>query len=45
MSGLDKTGPLGQGAQTGRKTGKCKTKNESSTDELTYAVVVVLVAD
>lgn len=24
MPGLDKTGPLGQGAQTGRRMGKCQ---------------------
>lgn len=25
MPGLDKTGPVGQGAQTGRKQGRCNT--------------------
>ncbi len=34
MPGFDKTGPTGQGAQTGRKMGRCKTENETSTDEL-----------
>jgi hypothetical protein len=35
MPGLDKTGPMGQGAQTGRKMGKCKTGNETQIDDLT----------
>ena len=34
MPGFDKTGPTGQGAQTGRKMGRCKTENETSSDEL-----------
>ncbi len=39
MPGLDKTGPMGQGAQTGRKMGKCKTGNETLVDELTDSPV------
>ena len=35
MPGFDKTGPTGQGAQTGRKMGRCKTENETSRDEFT----------
>jgi hypothetical protein len=31
MPGLDKTGPMGQGAQTGRKQGRC---NTALTDDL-----------
>ena len=35
MPGFDRTGPLGQGAQTGRKMGKCRIENET-TDETLY---------
>ncbi|MDA3930226.1 MAG: DUF5320 domain-containing protein [Prolixibacteraceae bacterium] len=28
MPGFDKTGPMGQGSQTGRKSGKCNPNNE-----------------
>ena len=35
MPSGDRTGPTGQGAQTGRKMGRCKTENETSSDELT----------
>ena len=34
MPGLDKTGPLGQGSQTGRKMGRCKQENETIADEM-----------
>ncbi len=30
MPGLDNTGPMGQGAQTGRKRGKCRGGNDSN---------------
>lgn len=30
MPGLDSTGPLGQGSQTGRKLGKCSGKTTSN---------------
>ena len=29
MPGLDSTGPMGEGAQTGRKQGKCRGVNDS----------------
>ena len=32
MPGLDKTGPMGQGAQPGRKLGRCTTANKSTPD-------------
>ena len=28
MPGLDRTGPMGQGAQTGRKKGKCNRRSD-----------------
>ena len=28
MPGLDKTGPMGQGSQTGRKMGRCNRKTK-----------------
>jgi hypothetical protein len=34
MPGLDKTGPLGQGSQTGRKMGRCNQENETNVDEM-----------
>ncbi|WP_346860274.1 DUF5320 domain-containing protein [uncultured Draconibacterium sp.] len=30
MPGLDKTGPMGQGSQTGRKNGRCSTDNDTT---------------
>lgn len=30
MPGLDKTGPAGQGSQTGRNLGKCSTENSTA---------------
>jgi len=35
MPGFDKTGPMGLGAQTGKKMGRCKTGNETS-DEISF---------
>lgn len=32
MPGFDKTGPMGQGSQTGRKAGKCNPNNELSSE-------------
>ncbi|HSH19222.1 MAG TPA: DUF5320 domain-containing protein [Draconibacterium sp.] len=29
MTGLDKTGPMGQGSQTGRKIGRCGAENST----------------
>jgi hypothetical protein len=34
MPGLDKTGPMGQGSQTGRRMGRCQQENETLFDEL-----------
>lgn len=34
MPGLDSTGPMGQGSQTGRKMGRCGTENEIHENEL-----------
>jgi hypothetical protein len=34
MPGLDRTGPMGQGSQTGRKQGKCSKEDNSSLEEL-----------
>lgn len=34
MPGFDRTGPMGQGSQTGRKMGKCNSKNETQAEEL-----------
>lgn len=34
MSGLDKTGPMGQGSQTGRKQGKCDAESETIAEKL-----------
>lgn len=34
MPGLDKSGPIGKGARTGRKMGKCNSKNETQAEEL-----------
>lgn len=34
MPGLDSTGPMGQGSQTGRKMGRCGADNEIHADEL-----------
>jgi len=34
MPGLDKSGPLGQGSQTGRKMGRCAQENDSIIDEM-----------
>lgn len=34
MPGLNKTGPLGQGSQTGRKMGRCRPENENSVEDL-----------
>lgn len=33
MPGLDKTGPLGQGAQTGKKMGQCAQENNTIPEE------------
>jgi hypothetical protein len=33
MPGLNKTGPAGQGPQTGRKMGNCNPENERQVDE------------
>jgi hypothetical protein len=33
MPGFDRTGPMGQGSQTGRKMGKCIRENVTSPDE------------
>lgn len=33
MPGLDKTGPTGQGSQTGRKLGACTTENSTITED------------
>lgn len=30
MPGLDKTGPMGQGSQTGRKNGRCSTDTDTT---------------
>ncbi len=35
MPGLDKSGPMGQGAQTGRRMGRCKTGSKT-TNEISY---------
>jgi len=32
MPGLDKTGPMGQGSQTGRQQGNCSNKNTEIAD-------------
>lgn len=34
MPGLDRTGPMGQGSQTGRKQGKCNNENQTIEEEL-----------
>lgn len=34
MPGLDRTGPMGQGSQTGRKQGKCNSENQTIEEEL-----------
>ena len=34
MPGFDKTGPMGQGAQTGRRMGKCVADNDTNVEEL-----------
>lgn len=34
MPGLDKTGPLGQGSQTGRGLGKCNPKNKDVDNDI-----------
>ena len=34
MPGFDKTGPMGQGSQSGRKMGKCNSENETLLEEL-----------
>lgn len=34
MPGFDRTGPEGQGSQTGRKMGKCNPNNQESTKQL-----------
>lgn len=34
MPGLDRTGPMGQGSQTGRKEGKCNNENQTIEEEL-----------
>lgn len=34
MPGFDRTGPEGQGSQTGRKLGKCAPNNQESTKQL-----------
>lgn len=32
MPGFDRTGPMGQGSQTGRRTGKCSSNNETTSE-------------
>ncbi|HBH47889.1 MAG TPA: hypothetical protein DDX98_04580 [Bacteroidales bacterium] len=34
MPGFDRTGPKGQGSQTGRKLGKCNPPKEDSSEQL-----------
>ncbi|QGY46894.1 hypothetical protein GM418_25510 [Maribellus comscasis] len=34
MPGLDKTGPMGQGSQTGRKMGRCRQELENTVEEM-----------
>jgi len=34
MPGLDRTGPTGQGSQTGRRMGKCSPKNDTQVEDL-----------
>ena len=34
MPGFDRTGPMGKGSQTGRKMGKCNSKNETEPEEI-----------
>ncbi len=36
MPGFDKTGPMGQGSQTGRKMGKCNGENNPQTESRSY---------
>jgi len=36
MPGFDRTGPKGQGSQTGRKQGKCGNEDNSSMEELPH---------
>ena len=33
MPGLDKTGPLGNGARTGRRMGRCNPKDDLGTED------------
>ncbi len=33
MPGFDRTGPEGQGSQTGRKMGKCNSNNRETTEQ------------
>lgn len=34
MPGFDRTGPRGQGSQTGRRMGKCNPENTNPTEEI-----------
>ena len=34
MPGFDRSGPMGQGSQTGRKQGKCNPESETTAEEL-----------